>query len=190
MRRNPSRQGRLITTRGQRVLELFNNSTTSNSAAVLVTKNGPGLAADFSTTASGFVAQFRNTNASGNGVRISTPAGTVGLQVVGGSNNAVVGTSTGARALHAEEATEVWFTDYGFGRLANGRAVITIDQTFLETVRLDLPYHVFVQAYGPAELYVSRRSARTFEVRARAGVLMWSSRSESSASVAASRTSG
>jgi hypothetical protein len=162
-------QGVIMTTRGPRVLELFNNSTTSNTSAMLVTKNGPGLAADFSKSASGFVAQFRNTNASGNGVRISTVAGTMGLQVVGGSKNAVVGTSTGARALHAEEATEVWFTDYGFARLQNGRAVVTIDPTFLETVRLDLPYHVFVQAYGPAELYVSRRSAGSFEVRARPG---------------------
>ena len=166
---NPNSQGVLITTRGQRALELFNNSTTSNTSALLVTKNGPGLAADFSKSGAGFVSEFRNTNAAGSGVRITTPAGTVGLQVVGGTKNAVVGTSTGARALHAEEATEVWFTDYGFGRLVNGSVVIRIDPTFSETVRLDQAYHVFLQTYGPADLYVVRRSSRSFEVRARSG---------------------
>ena len=168
---NPNSQGVLITTRGQRALELFNNSTTSNTSALLVTKNGPGLAADFSKSGAGFVSEFRNTNAAGSGVRITTPAGTVGLQVVGGTKNAVVGTSTGARALHAEEATEVWFTDYGFGRLVNGRAVIQFDPTFTETVRLDRPYHVFLQAYGPADLYVSRRSSGSFDVRVRSGAM-------------------
>ncbi|MCA9431956.1 MAG: hypothetical protein KC940_15705, partial [Candidatus Omnitrophica bacterium] len=40
---------------------------------------------------------------------------------------------------------EVWFTDYGFGQLENGRAVISIDPLFAETVNLQEPYHVFVQ---------------------------------------------
>jgi hypothetical protein len=166
---NPSSRGVLITTKGQRALELFNNSSTSATSAMLVRNGGTGFTAEFSKTGSGFVSEFRNTNSAGNGVRISTVAGTVGLQVVGGTKNAVVGTSTGARALHAEEATEVWFTDYGFGRLVRGRAVVSIDPTFRETVRLDQPYHVFLQPYGPADLYVVRRSTGTFEVRSHSG---------------------
>ena len=67
-------------------------------------------------------------NRSGNGV-ITTPAGTIGLQVVGSTKNAVVGTTSGARALYTEESSEVWFTDYGFGRLEHGRARILIDPT-------------------------------------------------------------
>jgi hypothetical protein len=84
--------------------------------------------------------------------------------VVGGSKNAVVGTSTGARALYAEEATEVWFTDYGFGKLTNGRAWVPLDVTFGEAVSLDEPYHVFLAAYGDAELYTARRTFSGFEV--------------------------
>lgn len=39
----------------------------------------------------------------------------------------------------------MWFTEYGFGRLETGRALISIDPLFAETVNLSEPYHVFVQ---------------------------------------------
>jgi hypothetical protein len=91
--------------------------------------------------------------------------------VAGGTKSAVVATHQGARALYTEEATEVWFADYGFGRLHNGRATIQIDPLFAETVNLDEPYHVFVQAYGDAELHVSQRTPTAFEVRLREGDL-------------------
>lgn len=105
----------------------------------------------------------------GNGVYVSTPAGKIGLTVLGGSKNAAVATEDGARLLYSEEATEVWFADYGFGKLEDGKAVIVIDPVFAQTVNLSEPYHVFVQAYGDAELYVSARTATSFEVHAREG---------------------
>lgn len=105
----------------------------------------------------------------GNGVLIHTPAGKSGLVVSGGSKSAAVATDDGTRLLYSEEATEVWFADYGFGQLENGKALITIDPLFAQTVALDEPYHVFVQAYGDAELYVSARTATSFEVHAREG---------------------
>jgi len=100
----------------------------------------------------------------GNGVYISVPAGKKGLQVSSGTKSAVVGTSDGSRLLYTEESTEVWFTDYGFGTLLNGAAAVTIDPVFAQTVNLAEAYHVFVQAYGPAELYVSNRTPAQFEV--------------------------
>lgn len=105
----------------------------------------------------------------GNGVRISSPAGSTGLVVTGGSKNAAVRTSDGDRLLYSEESTEVWFTDYGSGILRNGVATITIDQTFAETVNLEEAYHVFLQAYGDAIIYVSERKPTSFEVLAREG---------------------
>ena len=81
----------------------------------------------------------------------------------------MVATEDGARLLYAEEATEVWFSDYGFGRLEDGRAVIQIDPIFAQTVNLAEPYHVFLQVYGDAELYVSNRTATHFEVLLRDG---------------------
>jgi len=106
---------------------------------------------------------------SGNGVYISVPAGKTGLEVASGTKSAVVGTADGSRLLYTEEATEVWFADYGFGRLQDGLAVVPIDPIFAQTVNLEEPYHVFVQAYGNAEVYVTNRTPTQFEVRVRDG---------------------
>lgn len=105
----------------------------------------------------------------GNGVSISALPGKVGLVVYQGSKNAAVPTSDGDRLLYSEESTEVWFSDYGFGQLQNGQARIEIDPVFAETVNLDEPYHVFLQAYGDVELYVTERESSSFSVVAKEG---------------------
>jgi len=105
----------------------------------------------------------------GNGVYISASTGKVGLSLIGGSKNAVVNTTDGGRLLYSEESSEVWFSDYGFGKLENGIAIVGIDPLFAQTVNLQEPYHVFVQAYGDAELYVSKRTSTQFEVHFREG---------------------
>jgi hypothetical protein len=105
----------------------------------------------------------------GNGVRIVTLTDKIGLTVTGGSKNAAVPTTEGERLLYTEESTEVWFTDYGFGHLDKGQVVIPIDPLFAQTVNLKVGYHVFLQAYGDAELYVSDRGLTSFEVRLRDG---------------------
>jgi hypothetical protein len=88
----------------------------------------------------------------------------VGSKVVGGSKNAVVHTPAGAKALYTEESTEVWFTDYGFGRLANGRARVLLDPSFAQTINPDERYHVFLQAHGRGELYVTEMRPLGFAV--------------------------
>jgi hypothetical protein len=108
-------------------------------------------------------AGFFTSNAGG--VRISAPAGYSGLTVIGGTKSAVVPTGSGARQLYTEESTQVWFSDYGFGKLDKGAAVVPIDPLFAQTVSLTEPYHVFVQSYGDADLYVTNRTAASFEVR-------------------------
>lgn len=107
----------------------------------------------------------RFSSDTGNGVYITVPAGKAGLNVVSGTKNAVVSTPSGARLMYSEEATEVLFADHGFGRLANGSASITIDETFAATVDLTRPYHVFLQTYGPSQIYVIDRTERSFTVR-------------------------
>jgi hypothetical protein len=131
------------------------HSSISQAPALIASTDGGGWAGDFKGQTKG--------------IRITTNAGGVGLQVVNGTKNAVVGTTTGARALYSEESSEVWFTDYGFGRLENGRARILIDPGFAQTVSLDQAYHVFVQPYGDAELYVKERTNLGFVVVARDG---------------------
>lgn len=132
----------------------WNKATTGNTSIGVrgVTDSSTGWAGYFYTSA-------------GNGVYISTPSGKTGLQVIGGSKSAVVRAEGGSRLLYTEESTEVWFTDYGFGKLQNGVAVIRIDPIFAQTVNLNEPYHVFVQPYGDASLYVTNRTPTGFEVR-------------------------
>ncbi len=102
----------------------------------------------------------------GIGVYASVPAGHVGLGT-NGTKPAVVRTEDGSRLLYSEEATQVWFADYGFGKLKGGVATIPIDPVFAQTVNLQEPYHVFVQVYGDADVYVSNRTPTQFEVHLR-----------------------
>jgi len=60
--------------------------------------------------------------------------------------------------LYTEESTEVWFTDCGFGKLERARARVLLDPGFAQTIAAEEPYHVFVQPYGRAEVYVAERT--------------------------------
>lgn len=102
----------------------------------------------------------------GNGVYVLSAPGKVGLVVYNGSKSAAVPTSDGDRLLYNEESTEVLFTDYGFGQLKDGYMLVTLESVFKETVNLDVPYYVFLQAYGDTVLYVDRRTTDSFEVQA------------------------
>ncbi len=133
--------------------------------AAVASGSSTGLIAEAGATGN-WAGEFRGID---RGVQIRTYSGT-GLEVIGGTKSAVVRTDSGPRALYTEESSEVWFTDYGFGRLDNtGRARVAVDPTFAETVHLNVPYHVFVQAYGDAELYVGERTSSSFEVVLRDG---------------------
>jgi hypothetical protein len=129
--------------------------------------SGYAVAGRDASASGGWAGYFTSSN--GDGIYISTPGGQTGLNVVGGSKNAVVRTDEGSNLLYTEESTEVWFTDYGFGQLEDGVAVIAIDELFAQTVNLEEPYHVFVQVYGDAEVYVSNRTVTGFEVHLRDG---------------------
>lgn len=116
-----------------------------------------------------FAGTFRGIGADSDGIYVSVGAGNTGLIVSGGTKNAVVATTQGARKLYTEESSEVWFTDYGFATLSGGTATVAIDQLFTETVALTEPYHVFLQPYGDAQLYVSERTPASFTVKAGGG---------------------
>lgn len=130
------------------------------------TSGGYGVAGHANSSGA-WAGRFRNEV--GGGVYVITPVGETGLLVSGGSKSAAVATADGARLLYCEEASEVWFSDYGFGKLDGGVARVPIDPVFAQTVNLNESYHVFVQAYGDADLYVSARRADGFEVRLRGG---------------------
>lgn len=164
---------------------LFENTYHANSNSALAVRTmGPGTAGVFlapnggkgmfinsnsntytleaDNSGTGFAAKFFGYG-SAKGVYIQTQGG-AGLQVVGGSKNAVVATPSGSKALYTEESTEVWFTDYGFGRLANGRTRVLLDPSFAQTINPGEAYHVFLQARGRAEIYVGETTPLGFEV--------------------------
>lgn len=136
----------------------YNVSTSGTGEAIHAFNNAPN----------GWAGWF---DSEGNGVRIRSEVGKTGLVVIDGTKSAAVRTSSGDRLLYNEEATEVWFADYGIGVLRNGVATVNIEETFAETVNLEEPYHVFLQAYGDAIIYVGKRTPTSFEVVAREGTL-------------------
>lgn len=143
------------------------SGTGSEAGKFVITNAANGRAALYAQTVGGGAAGFFQGTT--RGLLIVTNAGGTGLQVLNGTKQAVVATPGGARSLYTEEATEVWFADYGFARLRNGRVRVPLDSTFAQTVNASEPYHVFVQPYGDAELMVRERSASGFLVVLRAG---------------------
>jgi hypothetical protein len=74
----------------------------------------------------------------------------------------------GARkvSLYAMQSPENWFEDFGSGALGNGTATIPIEPTFAQTVNAGTGYRVFLTPDGDCQgLYVSQKSASSFEVR-------------------------
>ncbi|UCE05244.1 MAG: hypothetical protein JSW07_16725, partial [bacterium] len=69
--------------------------------------------------------------------------------------------------LFAEEATEVYFNDYGEGTLSSGRAHIELDPIFLQTVTVNEqhPMKVFVQLEDDCNgVYVTNKATTGFDV--------------------------
>lgn len=88
------------------------------------------------------------------------------LTVVGVKNAVVETASFGKRKLYAVESPENWFEDFGQAKLVNGRAVITIEPVFAETVNTEGDYHIFVTPKGNCRgLYVAHQGQGSFEVR-------------------------
>lgn len=158
-------QGQVRSLDGYGVIGFLSPTTDGNGAGVYgrnsaTTGTGAGTEG-YNSSVDGWAGKFTSVS---NGVAIHAASGKVGLTVSGGSKNAAVATSDGDRLLYTEEATEVWFSDYGFGQTENGFTLVQIEVTFAETVNLGEPYHVFLQAYGDAELYVGERFEDSFEV--------------------------
>jgi hypothetical protein len=81
-----------------------------------------------------------------------------------GTKSAIVDVQNESRRLYAIESPEVWFEDFGEGKLENGTAVVTIDPLFAETVNL-AEYHVFVTPLGECNgLYVTNKTPTGFAV--------------------------
>ncbi|RST17664.1 hypothetical protein E2C00_17895 [Streptomyces sp. WAC05374] len=107
-----------------------------------------------------------SASSSGLAARFDGPVVINGSLQVNGAKAAAVACSGGShRLLYAVESPESWFEDFGFGRLVNGRASVTLDETFASVIGDD-SYHVFITEYERNNaLYVTGRTTTGFEVR-------------------------
>ena len=92
----------------------------------------------------------------------------LGTFVATGTKSAEVKRNDGTPIrLFAEEAAEVYFSDYGEASLVSGRAHVELDQVFLQTVTIDdkHPMKVFVQLEGDCKgVFVTNKSDMGFDV--------------------------
>lgn len=85
-----------------------------------------------------------------------------------GSISGAAEVENGARKvlLTAVQSPDSWFEDAGSGQLSNGTAHVVLDPTYAQTANTGLEYHVFLTPNGDCKgLYVSQKSADSFEVR-------------------------
>ncbi len=114
----------------------------------------------------------RGSSTSSTGVYGNSSSGTAvyaaGSFIATGTKSATVKLNSGSQVnLFAEEAAEVYFNDYAEGTLANGRAHIELDPTFLQTVTVDAEHSmkVFVQLNDDCKgVFVTNRTATGFDV--------------------------
>lgn len=83
-----------------------------------------------------------------------------------GAKNSAVKTSQGDVAVSAYETAEYYFGDIGEGQTdSNGVAYIGIEKLFNETVNTNIPYQVFITAYGSGNIWVDQREHYRFVVK-------------------------
>ena len=114
-----------------------------------------------------YVGQGRN----GNQINVQFVGDDSGFNVHGnfnvyGAKNSAVKTSQGDVAVSAYETAEYYFGDIGEGQTdSNGVAYIGIEKLFNETVNTNIPYQVFITAYGSGNIWVEQRKQDRFMVK-------------------------
>lgn len=85
---------------------------------------------------------------------------------VRGNKNSVVQTSQGWTKINAYETAEYYFGDLGTAVTDDTSTVrIGIEPLFNETVNTDIPYQVFVTAYGEGYAWVAERGSNYFVIK-------------------------
>jgi len=112
---------------------------------------------------------FANSQAAGNWARVAYYNGSTAYKVYGnGLVSTIVKDTEGKMVtLHCPETPEVYFQDYGSGKLANGRAHIQIDPIFAKNIVVDEnhPLRVFIQLQGDCKgVYTTNETQTGFDV--------------------------
>jgi hypothetical protein len=144
------------------------NPFTADARAVQADNNGGTQTVEMQnfTTGFGFIeAQFNST---GTATFFTDNAGDT--TAIGTKSAAVPLTSGKMVKVFSMESPEVWFEDFGSGRVMSGIASVTLDDRFLQTVDVKGGYHVFLTPKGDCKgLYIANESATGFDVREMGG---------------------
>jgi hypothetical protein len=155
-----------------------------NNGSVFTLNGGSGGAFTGTTTGlyakstlgggAGVPAQAIYSENNANAVRVNYWDGALQFKINGtGTVSTVVGDGKGGKVtLHAPESPEIYFTDYGEGKLVNGKAHIDIDPLFARNVVINKkhPLRVYIQLEGDSNgVYVTNKSAAGFDVVELAG---------------------
>ncbi|UFH63855.1 hypothetical protein KQH81_10865 [Clostridium cadaveris] len=92
---------------------------------------------------------------------------------VKGSKNCIQETENyGYRAINAYETASYYFGDIGEGTIGeDGLCYISIDDVFMEVINTKCKYEVFLQKYGPGDVWVKERKENYFIIEGTPGLL-------------------
>ena len=96
-----------------------------------------------------------------------------GSLYVKGSKNCIQETENyGYRAINAYETADYYFGDIGEGTIGeDGLCYVSIDDVFMEVVNTKCKYEVFLQKYGPGDVWVKERKENYFIIEGTPGLL-------------------
>lgn len=90
----------------------------------------------------------------------------VGNFSVGGTKNCRIKTEPyGNLDYSAYETAEIYLGDIGEAEIKDGECTIQLDEKLLACVNTDMPYQVFLQKYGPGNIWVAERNKDNFVVK-------------------------
>lgn len=87
------------------------------------------------------------------------------LEVYGQKDCAIFTEQFGKLNFSAYETAEIYLGDIGESEVIGGECVINLDEKLLACVNTNLPYQVFLQAYGDGRVYVAERNDNNFIVK-------------------------
>ncbi|MDY4950445.1 MAG: hypothetical protein SO128_13850 [Clostridium cadaveris] len=92
---------------------------------------------------------------------------------VKGSKNCIQDTEHyGYRAINTYETASYYFGDVGEGTIGeDGLCYISIDDVFMEVINTKCKYEVFLQKYGPGDLWIKERTENYFIIEGTPGLL-------------------
>lgn len=156
---------------GTAVVGIGNNLTIAGSTLAA------GSGGSFKGLSTGLVAVTSSTGESqaiytinnGAACRVNHFNGTTQYKILGtGTVSTVVDGLNGEKVtLHCSESPEIYFEDYGEGKLLNGKVRISIDPIFAKNVTVNEkhPLRVFIQLEGNCNgVYVTNKSVNSFDV--------------------------